>query len=149
MLHRILTVLTTAAVALHALLGCCAHHAHADNTQPPRQDLAAAVAPVSCCAHGQRHAEPAARMHDDSAQRDSHVPAEPGCNEGDCSFVPVQRSTDAEAILAASQCEVALADLSPGGTGLPNSCRVRFSESRPPILLSPSSARALIQVWRL
>ena len=28
MFHSIITILTTAAVALHAMLGCCAHHDH-------------------------------------------------------------------------------------------------------------------------
>lgn len=74
------SLLTTAALLLHMILGCCAHHAHAQN-------VANAEVPNAkpCCSHGH------SKANDNSdgcskRQASDEAPAS-DCDESDCSFV--------------------------------------------------------------
>ena len=158
MFHSIITILTTAAVALHAMLGCCAHH---DHSCCESHGLAAAIqqADEHCShdhdSHGHHH------HHDDRDSRGEHAAndcghqhqddgGQPhGCDKGDCSFTSVQRTDDLELMLTFSMwcqtlCDAAHADA-------PDSrLTLHVAAESPPDLLSDSgTARAISQVWRL
>ena len=155
MFHSIITILTTAAVALHAMLGCCAHHDH------------------SCCethgltagihqshdhdSHGHKH-----HHHDDDvdlsgedAENDcghqhQHDGGQPhGCDEGDCNFTSVQRTSDLELMLTFAMWCQTLCDLA-HTDAMDSLVALNFAAESPPDPLSKSgTARAISQVWRL
>ncbi len=95
MYHNILTILTTSTIAIHAMLGCCAHHLHADclpgehasTTEIDGHEHAA-------CEH---HTHTGSNAHLDGYDSQSDHPhqhdQEP-CDEADCQFVSVQRIDD-------------------------------------------------------
>lgn len=95
----ILSLLTTTAVVLHALLGCCGHHSHAD--QGLACDDAHQTVQTSCgCRHGgvtspSTDEEPA--DEEPGHRGDGHD--EP-CNGPECQFVGVERSDDVEQALS-------------------------------------------------
>jgi hypothetical protein len=78
-MRLVVTFLVTAIMAVHAGLGCCAHHEHYDSPE------------VACesCHHGHNH-------HD--APADEH-PASQNCDEEQCVFVGSRSVTSAAADL--------------------------------------------------
>ena len=156
MIHGIVTILTTTAVALHATLGCCAHH---DHSCCETHGLAAVVqhSDEHCHAHGSHgHSD---HHYSDAESPGEHAGNEYGhqhdgdqtheCDKGDCSFNSVQRSGDLELMLAFSMWCQALGDVAhTDGTD----CLVALNlaaESPPDPLSNSGTARAISQVWRL
>jgi hypothetical protein len=103
MFHRGTTLLTMTAIMLHALLGCCAHHAHACCTPTENaKDMELAKGDGHCqhkCGHhisgprdGQSSEQPGGAGNGD---QDHHPP----CDETRCSFVRGERSDDANSAL--------------------------------------------------
>ncbi len=154
MFHSITSILTTAAVALHAILGCCAHHAHSCEAQEPV--LAVVHRAATDCSHGHHH-------HDESDQSESHHDGLSGgcnhqhnddnhhddCDESKCSFTSVQRTNDVEWLLTSSiWCQV-LGDVA-DASALDGSLALGRLNRAPPDRLSKTGTdRSLSQVWRL
>lgn len=157
MFHSIITILTTAAVALHAMLGCCAHHSHSCCES---HGLAAAVQQADeHCSHGNDSHEhhhhddadaPGEDAENDCGHQHQHDGGQPhGCDEGDCSFTSVQRTSDLELMLTFSMwcqslCDVAHIDAMDSLAALN-----LVAESPPDPLSDSGTARAISQVWRL
>ena len=152
MFHSITTILTTTAVALHAMLGCCVHHAHFCDSHESRSDVATAVEADHHCSHGHHH-------HDDSGSPDEDVTEDSGhehggggdhkCDEGDCTFTSVERSNDLELMLAFSMWCQPLDDAA-ATNAIDSLLSLHSAAETPPDTLSLSgSARAKTQVWRL
>lgn len=102
MRSRILCLLTSTAVVLHALLGCCAHHSHAGHGDlcgvPGTQQ--ASVRHHCSCRHN--HAEPRGAGEDEAVENSAQPRQgrdEP-CNEPECQFVAVQRCDDIKQALS-------------------------------------------------
>lgn len=153
MFHSIITILTTAAVALHAMLGCCAHH---DHSCCESHGLTAVVQHADDhCAHDHGH-----HHHDEEKSSGEDVGNDCGhqhdggghhddCDEGECSFTSVQRSNDLELMLTFSMWCQALSD-SAHADALDSLLSLHSVVESPPDPLSKSgSARAKSQVWRL
>ncbi len=154
MFHSIISILTTAAVALHAMLGCCAHH---DHSCCDSHGLTAAVQQAdedslhdhehvphhhddsdSC---GENAENDCGNQHDDGHQHD--------CDHGDCSFTSVQRISDVELMLTFSMwcqnlCDALNVDAIDRLVALNLA-----AESPPDPLWNSGTARAISQVWRL
>ena len=155
MFHSIITILTTAAVALHAMLGCCAHHDHSCGES---HGLMAAVEQSDeDCSHGHGHhhhhedddASPDAAGNDCDQQHrhDGGRPHE--CDEGDCSFTVVQRTSDLELMLAFSMSCQTLGDAA-HTDAMDSLVALSFAaESPPDPFWDSGTARAVSQVWRL
>ena len=90
MIHDILILLTTAGVCLHAVLGCCVHHAH--DKQLQTSQVVAALTNLGCHCHQHRHSQPTERQqnhrHDDDRHNNSDRPGgqHQACCESDCSL---------------------------------------------------------------
>lgn len=152
MFHSIITILTTVAVAFHAMVGCCAHH---DHSCCESHGLTAAVhqADEDCSHdHGLHHHDDANSPGEDAEddcghQHDGHQPH--GCDGGDCSFTSVQRSNDLELMLTFSMWCQTLGDAA-HADALDSLVALNFAAESPPDPLSKSgTARAISQVWRL
>lgn len=127
MFHKLLTFSTMTAVVLHALLGCCVHHAHAGHTHSRGDDSATVEVEhhLGQCQHGHGHDGHAQDGHKASCQHQnnadgsitcdcfddetielqspepcsgSHGPHE-SCDESDCNFVANQRDNDVSVLL--------------------------------------------------
>jgi hypothetical protein len=75
-IRPVISLITAASVALHLVLGCCAHHGHAEDAAP-----AIALHHSHACPHGHDHGAP-----------NSESPAEPtptpsDCDGGQCAFL--------------------------------------------------------------
>ncbi len=152
MLHSIITVLTTAAVALHALLGCCAHHAHSGDSDQSGLKIVHSVEGDGRCSHGHHHDEAVASPSEDVANSCNHEHddgGQHGCDEGDCSFTPAQRISDAQWMFASSKWCQACGDVAHADALVVGSRCTPLPQHRPVPLYSSGSARALTQVWRL
>ena len=153
MFHSIISILTTAAVALHAMLGCCAHHVHSCESHEPGLAFAVPAQLDEHCNHGHDH-------HDDDDDSPSengadgcgheHDGGQPhGCDEGDCSFTSVQRSNDLELMLTFSMWCQTLGDIAHTDV---SDCQLSLhsaAETPPDAFTTSDSARAVTQVWRL
>ena len=124
-MRSIVTPIAAAAIVLHALLGCCAHHAHAaDNDLTPP--------PVHACFHahpGHDHgpvSEPAA-----PAGTDREAP----CEDTDCAFLVADKL-----VVENIDCRIALplGLVCPASTNVPQAFAVFEIDSGGP---SPSSLR--------
>ena len=141
-----LSLLTTTAVVLHALLGCCGHHSHADDGLAC--DDAQQIVKVSCrCGHGDPapSAQGEAPGGEDS-QHHRHGPDEP-CDGPECQFVGVERIDDLDQALSIPVW-LPLNDSPDSATGavslLPSPARNLRTH---PLLAMP--VRAVTQVWLL
>lgn len=153
----IITILTTASIALHAMLGCCAHH---DHSCCELHGLAAAVQQADeHCSHD--HDSPGRHHHDDAdssgegaeydcGHQHRHDGGQPhGCDEGDCSFTAVQRASDLELMLTFSMWCQTLYDVAHADTVDSLVALNLAVESPPDPLYTSGTARAISQVWRL
>jgi len=101
MFHRFLTLLTIVAVTLHALLGCCLHHAHAGHGHEAVYETGPVWGDDSeCCGHhhhraGHEHPdiETPTDFHPQLPCSGSHGP-HGSCHEPDCHFVANDRAGD-------------------------------------------------------
>jgi len=150
MFHGIITFLTTLAVMLHALLGCCAHHAHACDGHQHDVGIVADEAEHGHSHHDHSHHHSTADdCSDDDEDRDEHHGDDEPCDEADCSFVSIERSDDANVILSLTLSLPVHGDTA-DATTLRDSLSRRFGTKTPPgHLLSPESLRAQTQVWLL
>lgn len=154
MFHSIITILTTAAVALHATLGCCAHY---DHSCCDSHGLSAAVQQADeGCSHDHIHGH---HHHDDvdlseesdgnNSDRQHSGGQQHECDHGDCSFTSVQRTSDLELILTFSMWCQTLGDAA-HIDALDSLAALNLAAESPPDPLSDSgTARAISQVWRL
>ena len=153
MFHSIIAILTTAAVASHALLGCCAHHAHSCDQHRSEPAVVAHVDPDDHCCHGHHHHdEESDSLSEDLANGCGHE-HERGdyheCDEGDCIFTSVERSNDVELMLTFSMWCQTLGNAA-DADAFDNLRSLHSAAQTPPDPLSLSgSARAETQVWRL
>jgi hypothetical protein len=81
-MRSVISTLTAVSVLLHVVLGCCAHHGHAEET------AAQQPAPAACVHHGcssQTHAKPTppADSRENAPPSDER---EDDCEQGDCAF---------------------------------------------------------------
>lgn len=154
MFHSIITILTTAGVALHALLGCCAHHAHSAELDGT---ALAEVVPVNTenhCSHSHHHGdddssnEPSDHHSDDHSDHQHHG-SHKSCGEGDCSFTSAQRNNDLELIQIYSFCCQLVGDVATAIEQCQSLALNAPTGSPPDLLFSSGSARAATQVWQL
>lgn len=149
MFQSIISLLTTGAVALHAILGCCVHHAHSCDSHESQHREVAKTTEYNHCSHD--HCHDADRSHEVDVQHGDHHPGgdHQSCDEGDCSFVSIKRAHDLKLILAFSiECEVLSSD--PFSSPLDDMLSFRTAYENPPAAREHSgSARARTQIWRL
>ena len=156
MFHSIITIVTTAAVALHAMLGCCAHHDHSCQSHESGPIEVVNQADDHCShghhhhGHHQHHSDEGAPSEADNDSGDQHDRDQRhGCDEEDCSFTSVLRSNDLELILTFSMWCQALGDTAQADA-IANVLLLRsVAESPPDLSAISSSVRATTQVWRL
>lgn len=153
MFHSILTILTLAAVAFHATLGCCAHHTHSCDSHEPGLAEADHVDANDHGSHGHHHHDDESdapgrefstgcgHEHDNGGHQD--------CHERDCSFTSVPRSNDLEWMLTFSILCQALGDEALVDEFDKLNSAHSVAESPPGPLSLARSARAKTQVWRL
>lgn len=152
MFHSIITILTTAAVALHAVLGCCAHH---DHSCCESHVLTAVVQHADDhCAHdhGHHHRDDADSSSEDVENERGHQHdggQSHSCGDGECSFTSVTRSSDPELMLTFSVwCQTLFDTAHANASGRLLSLHLAAETPPDPLALS-GSARAKTQVWRL
>lgn len=153
MFHSIITILTTAAVALHALLGCCAHHDHSCDASTSNPNVLTVVHADDHCSHRHHHHDEGSESTGEGAASGcghEHDGGEPhGCDESDCTFTSTQRVSDVELMLAFSMWRLALGDVA--HVDPVDGLLSPHSSAHAP--LNPSclsgSGRATTQVWRL
>ncbi|QEG01520.1 hypothetical protein Mal15_55970 [Stieleria maiorica] len=158
MFHSIITILTTAAVALHAMLGCCAHH---DHSCCETHGLTAVIhqSGEHCHDHDlhghehHHHGDADSSSEDtenDCGHQQKHDGGQPhGCDEGDCSFTSVLRTSDLELMLTFSMWCQSLFDVA-HTDAMDSLVALNLAAESPPDPLSDSgTARAISQVWRL
>ncbi|MEK6233402.1 MAG: hypothetical protein N2C14_01690 [Planctomycetales bacterium] len=151
-MKTVFTILITLQVALHAILGCCAHHAHEDHVhQPPPDAVHQVVQETKCgCGGHSRHDEESAR-HDHTpaaepsdASEPSNPPCRHECQGAKCKAVVSKTATPdwSLAVDFASLAEVATDVFQDAVAVDPSSCR---PNSRPP--RSPLRVHQLCQVF--
>ena len=92
-MRSIVSLITAAAVALHLVLGCCAHHSHAEGGCASHSH-----APRTAIAQGHSHGCPHHHYHTVPVADSDETPADsepsPGeCNEGECAFLLAGKTT--------------------------------------------------------
>jgi hypothetical protein len=108
LMQRFLTSLLSAAVLVHATMGCCVHHAHSDETNRGVTAVDDAMH-QKCCGHA---AHGNCGMPEGSAERcpaDRSAPARPhhsphGCSGVKCSFLLGKSSSDSEPVHTGVTC---------------------------------------------
>lgn len=137
MIRSSLTFVTTFAIALHALLGCCAHHHHSADGEGVIHSHAFGSAVVAGHHCSGQHAD------DKHGDESDHEP----CDEIDCQFVTSPRGDDMtlshSSDLVISVASAVILEIAPSGV-----LSVRSRTDHPPNLhASPQSLRAQTQVW--
>jgi len=154
MLNSIVAILTTSAIAVHAVLGCCVHHSHVCESFV---SCSASSGVNSTCSHDHgshdHHGTCEAKAHSQeqkSGEHSGHQDECPhhSCNEADCSFISAERD-DVHLMLSFSMCEVALST-----SAMTNSIDGLLTESSfnhhpPDSRIDGAPLRSLTQVWRL
>ncbi|MGB7344326.1 MAG: hypothetical protein WBD20_08940 [Pirellulaceae bacterium] len=170
MFHKLLTYSTMTAVVLHALLGCCVHHAHADCTHDHCDEQVMVDVPhvVGLCHSDHDHdghsdeAQKASCQHqlnadgsiacdcfaDESNQpcSGSHEPHE-CCDEADCNIVADQRDNDISLLLACDWSPLLTYTLSLSSQEV-SALRTEYGSPPDPHCVQ-SPLRIKTQVWRL
>lgn len=153
MFHSIITILTTVAVAFHAMVGCCAHHSHSCNSHESGLVVAASAEADDHCSHGHHHdensEEPAGENLADGCDHEHDGGGHRECDEGECSFTAVQRSNDLELMLTFSMWCQTLGDAAHADARGSLLSLHSAAETPPDPLSLSGTARAKIQVWRL
>src|SRR5687767_5189393 len=103
-MNAMVSIATAASVLVHALLGCCAHHAHNGQTACGVQqaiEKAAPSKPSACCKHGHKHAlaGEAEALAQHSNSKSSPLPQSP-CDEGRCRAVLASKSDSVVPVIA-------------------------------------------------
>ncbi len=153
-MHTIITILTMFAVALHAMLGCCAHHQHVcldtHGMALPVQHLHEGCSHV----HGHHHRDSAESASEDSSHSEGHRHQHDGgplhdCDEGKCDVTYPQRLDYFE--LEPSLSNWCLPLCGPAHVdGLHSLVAMHSTCMRPPDpLVGTGVERFIIQVWRL
>jgi len=175
MFSKLTSILTMTAMLLHAVLGCCVHHAHACEHGSSAEECQAE--------HVEHHSEKAEIVHaghsveghagcsshgdadDHGSRNDADVtqvtahdehdspphpqrPCQQNCDGGDCRF------TQSPEVKTPSLNDGRLCCPSTSATpSMAASCRFEFehfaAESRPPCALATGCCRPMTQVWRL
>lgn len=151
MLHSIITILTTTAVALHALLGCCAHHDHSCASTALVAEPVAVVESESGCSCHHHHGDDSTTADESSDKHDGHQHhgSDDDCDEPSCSFVSVQPNDDVGLILSFAKWVPALGDAA-GVDSSDSFLNHQASAENPPVgFYRFSDQRAQSQVWRL
>ncbi|MFI4876608.1 MAG: hypothetical protein ACIALR_14760 [Blastopirellula sp. JB062] len=93
MIRSVTTILTITAIAWHAIVGCCAHHVHADSFCCPVNEVVSEAIHDTCGGHS--HELPAAiASHDDDPHTD--CPGEEAtCSDAKCAYVTSSSSRTA------------------------------------------------------
>ena len=89
MIHSIVSLLTTWAIVLHALIGCCAHHAHAAGGDAASRAPAVSGGQSCCCSHGADFSSADSSSPDEGEQHGSGDDS--SCAEAGCSFFAAGR----------------------------------------------------------
>lgn len=92
-MRRVVSATVAAIVALHAVLGCCWHHAHKMTAATIQTEIKASepVKSHSCRCHSHHHDVASSDRHDDNRQNsDDSSPTPPPC-EGRCDTQAVGR----------------------------------------------------------
>ena len=149
MFQSIISILTTVAVALHAMLGCCSHHAHACETDGGNRSVQHSH---TVCSHGHHESdehEPRDNRDSDGHDRDQNNGHRHSCDEGDCSFAPASRVDDFDQIITLSAWSQSLGEMP--RLGVTDNLRpLHLAAQGPPDSLTDSgSVRATSQIWRL
>lgn len=148
MFHGILTLSTTAAVMLHALLGCCAHHSHACDTHRRGVATVADESDHGHCHHNHEERAKSDERSGDHGGHDHHGHDGP-CSEPDCSFVIAERCDDVTSVLSLLS-SLPVANDAAAVTTLRGPLRQQAGAEVPSgHLFSPEPLRAQTQVWRL
>ncbi len=151
MIHGIVSLLTTWAIVLHALVGCCAHHAHAgvDTVSDGTIVSSAAGCCSSCCSHGVGDLGSESSLSQGGNQHSSDDRGDDrSCGENGCSFFTAGRSVGIDLFLALPVWHLTTnADAATHGTGACAQPR-RFSD-RGLLIAGDRCARAITQVWQL
>ncbi len=89
---------------LHALLGCCAHHAHAcHHAQPDRSKVNSQDGTHQHCLHHTKgnnsHHETLEQIDESNSPAHSHDDSEP-CDESECSYVSVVQTDEFKSVIA-------------------------------------------------
>lgn len=151
MYHNIITIMTTAAVAFHAMLGCCAHHSHSCDSHESGLVEVVHEAKNHCSHVHHDHSDD--ESHGEDVDKDCNHQHGGGdnqdCDEANCNFASVNRSNDLELMLAFTVLcqalgDTAHADAQDGLLSLHST-----AETPPDPLVISDSARAITQVWRL
>ena len=175
MFHKLLTYSTMTAVVLHALLGCCVHHAHAGHTHSHDVDQVMVDVPhlVGLCDGDHDHDGHSHEGHKASCQHQrnadgtiacdcfdeetteagseqpcsgSHGPHE-SCDEADCNIVADQRDNDISLILTYDWSPLLTDSLSLASQDL-LALRTEYGSPPDPHAVHPP-LRVKTQVWRL
>jgi hypothetical protein len=103
-MRPVAAAITIASFCLHALFGCCAHHAHGDEAASCGNVM---VVPSHVCTHGHDHEEQAVASARDCV---THAPSHTheGCQDVACTFVLEFKSPVTDIDLAAAFTLVAI-----------------------------------------
>ena len=150
MFHWIISILTSTAVAFHALLGCCAHHSHASHLPEQVQGIAASDDMETQCPYHHHHHN--SELSDEPAD-DHHGHQHHGngksCDEGKCGFASVLRDTDLPLMLSFAMWCQAVGDVSTAA-GIDRLLSHHSAIEYPPDRLRlAGTLRAQSQVWQL
>ncbi|QDV14844.1 hypothetical protein CA51_47540 [Rosistilla oblonga] len=142
MIQNILTLSTTVAIVLHALLGCCVHHEHACASQ----EISAVSQSMDHC-HGHHH-DAGNRCNDGQSDQQSQDAPHPPCDEIDCSLISVVRNLDVSLLFSVTTWVPAL-DYT-AARSAQASLTSRYGSNDPPdLFFGNQPLRTLTQVWRL
>jgi len=173
MLSKLTSVLTMTAMLLHALLGCCAHHAHGCEHELSVEECRdghvghrlkepefahaghSDEGHAGCSTHGDDHGTQdvadgtqVTRHEKRDSSPHPESPCRQNCDAGDCRFTQspeVKTSSLADGRLCCPSSTAAFS--------MVESCRFAFeylaAESRPPRALATGCCRHMTQVWRL
>lgn len=152
MFHSIITILTTAAVALHATVGCCAHHPHVCDSHESGLAVVTSAESDDHCSHSHHHDEGSnspIQVIDADCGCEHDGGGHHECDEGDCSFASVHRGNDLELMLSFSTWCQALGDTANADAIDGLLSRHSAADTIPDPLMDTGSTHAISQVWRL
>lgn len=155
MFHSTITILTTAAVALHAMLGCCMHHSHSCCDAQGISAVAELHETDGSCCHAHAHERGGDENSIDGVRGGDDTPRgvdhehQHDCEHSECSFTSVHRDSDGSLTLTfAKWCQTLCGPIH--RDAFAHLIVPRFSnDSLPTPSASAHCACAISQVWRL